>query len=112
MAYLNHIDLLVELTIEKINQVNLVQLYLLATNGVACGLAAATVAWIAFSRLLAFRLAIYHTFLAVPMAMLRSLAVSALLTTCSSALHVHEQHRLCVLRAACLTRACRPARRS
>ncbi len=55
---------------------NQVQLYLLAINGVACGLAAAVAAWVIYSRLLAFRLAVYRTFLVVPPTWLRTLAVS------------------------------------
>ncbi len=104
IGYLAHIDILVQIIIEKLHevrrapraapsntpivprnsmlhpflhlQVNQLQLYLLAINGVACGLAAAVAAWVIYSRLLAFRLAVYRTFLVVPPTWLRTLAVS------------------------------------
>ncbi len=74
--YLPHMDTLVIVIIDKLNQVNQVQLYLLAVNGVACGLIGAATAWVMYQRLLKFRLAVYGTFLVVPMAWLRTLAVS------------------------------------
>ncbi len=58
-------------------QVNNVQLYLLAVNGVACGVLAALAAWVIFSRLMGFRLSVYRTFLIVPISNLRTLAVRA-----------------------------------
>ncbi len=75
--YLEHIDILVQIIRLDLERVNQVQLYLLAGNGVACGVLAAAFAWFVYSRLLRVRLAIYSTFLVIPMNCLKTLAVRA-----------------------------------